>query len=66
MMPASDWGGSVIALLSRDINLDCTDTNVRRRDEERLRRELHYCQHLGKRVELLEFTTDGVAKCFSP
>ena len=50
ILSSSDWGSLLVAVLSREGNVDCSVQRVRRAAEEAIRRELLFCAHLGMLV----------------
>lgn len=55
MLTSNDWSSFIVAIISRmSGQLESSDLKVRRTAEERLKRELSFCTHLGDEEEDFE------------
>lgn len=48
LLSSADWGSLVVGIVARDAGVESTDAVVRRRAEERIKRELQFSSHLSK------------------
>jgi hypothetical protein len=54
LLPSSEWTTLIVGVISKDLNLESRDQDIRRQACDRLAWELNFASHLGKHLAYFE------------